>query len=206
MEDTEKKTEKFENKAAQCLKVFSVKEGIHDILDKLGDYRTRDLSINELNETNIWRLLATISTALAPHLVGYINSSSKEGMDNYDESTHHSLPAHAESNASVLNKTNALLGLSEGVIEDLMALSSLVQIDPPTTGYDSTDPEDQVYPFSSEEMRLRLTGAWTGTNGRDSGTPSRQHRSSTASSKHRSSLKAASRSRPSTSSSALSVA
>lgn len=24
--------------------------------------------------------------------------------------------------------------------------------------YDSTDPEDQVYPFSSEEMRLKLTG------------------------------------------------
>eukprot|EP00026_Physarum_polycephalum_P002978 Phypoly_transcript_02987.p1 GENE.Phypoly_transcript_02987~~Phypoly_transcript_02987.p1 ORF type:complete len:614 (+),score=97.37 Phypoly_transcript_02987:98-1939(+) len=192
LEDTEKKTEKFENKAAQCLKVFSVKEGIHEILDRLGDYRTRDLSINELNETNIWRILATISMALSPYLTGYIHSHSKEGMDVDDNN-------QTQNSGVLLNKTNALLGLSEGVIEDLMAQSSLVQIDPPTTGYDSTDPEDQVYPFSSEEMRLRLTGAWTGT-GRDTATPSRHHRSGKMSS-----LKG-SRSRPSTSTSALSVA
>lgn len=64
-----------------------------------------------------------ISKALRPHLTGYIQGrKNKEGMDSYEAQ-------------AALNLTNALLGLSEPIVEDLLAPSSLVQIDPPTSGY-----------------------------------------------------------------------
>lgn len=198
LEDTERKTEKFEAKAAACLKVFGVKDMLHEILDSLGDSRVRDLSISELNETNIWRFLAALSMGLRPYLRGYINTRSREHQnsttDNYDYDPTNIINGNTNSNnnGTVFNKTNALLGLSDKVIEDLLAQSSLVQIDPPTTGFDSADAEDQAYPFSAEEMRMKLTGTWNGAAHRDAMSPSRRskrHASSPSSKKGERQLK-----------------
>jgi len=57
------------------------------------------------------------------------------------------------SNGALINRFAALLGLSDTTITSLLANNVLVAIDPPTTGIDSNEAEEEIFPLSSEDVK-----------------------------------------------------